>query len=157
MPLRRSTWATPKRTPPSWPPPGLPFTKGWISRANDYIVGWTTTEAWASWEINVAFPGTYEIALKYRCPAADVGAEVEAAVGGQRLTGRITRPMDTPPPPSRDRVPRKIGEVFDLEWALLPLGTIKLDQGRKQLTVKALTKPGKIVMDLEAVMVRKTD
>jgi hypothetical protein len=50
----------------------------------------------------------------------------------------------------QDRVSRD-GESLVKEFAPLDLGTIKLDAGRGTLTLRALSMPGKHVMDVRGV------
>lgn len=125
---------------------------GW---ANDWVTNWTSTDAWPYWEVDVVRAGRYEITLMYTCPEPDVGAQLLVEVGGQRIEGVIEKAHDPDPLPSPDRVKRK--EVYEKVWAPLTLGTVTIPKGRTRLYVKALTRPGKAVMDLKAVRVRKVD
>jgi len=47
--------------------------------------------------------------------------------------------------------------VYEKVWAPLTLGTLALEKGRTQLVVKALTRPGKAVMELKAVRLRRVE
>ena len=123
---------------------------GW---ANDWITNWSSLQAYPRWEVEVTRPGRYKITLLYICPPDDVGAEVQVEVAGRQLTGRIPRPHAPDALPSPDRVPRK--EVYEKSWAPLPLGEVSLPAGRTQLLVRALSKPGRQVMDLKAVRIRR--
>ena len=125
---------------------------GW---ANDWITNWTVTDAHPWWEVEVVRPGKYEIALMYTCAKENVGAKVRVEVGGQNVEGVVDRAHEPDPIPSPDRIPR--GEVYEKVWAPLTLGAVNLNKGRTRLAVKALTKPGKTVMDLKAVRVRRLD
>jgi len=124
---------------------------GW---ANDYITNWTSTQAFPFWEIDIVKQGTYEITLMYVCAQENIGAKVGLEIGTAKIEGVVRIPHDPADIPSPDRVERK--EVFEKVWAPLRLGTVKLDKGRSRLVVRALTKPGKTVMDLKAVHVRYT-
>ena len=125
---------------------------GW---ANDWVTNWTSTDAYPYWEVDVVRGGRYEITLMYVCPEEDVGAKVCVEVGGKRVEGVIQKPHDPDPIPSPDRVPR--GEVYEKVWAPLTLGEVTLRKGRTRLYVRALTKPGKAVVDLKSVRVRSVD
>ena len=125
---------------------------GW---ANDWITNWTNTAAYPFWEIEVVQPGRYEITLMYVCPKQDIGAKLHVEIGGKYLDGQIKNAHDPQPIPSPDRVPRK--EVYEKVWAPLKLGTVTLQKGRTRFCVKALTKPGRTVMDLKAVHISRLD
>jgi len=122
--------------------------KGW---ANDWITNWTSTDDSVTWDIDIVRPGTYALSLLYTCPAEDVGAELAIEVGDQRLTVTITKPHNPNPIPSPDRVERK--EVYEKEWAELPIGQLQLPTGRATVTVRATKIPGKTALDLKAVQV----
>ncbi len=123
---------------------------GW---ANDWITNWTDTEAYPYWEVEVVQDGEYEISLMYVCPEEDLGAKVRVEIGDQSIEGIVSKAHDPDPIPSPDRIPR--GEVFEKIWAPLKLGTVHLSKGRTQLRVRALTRPGKMVMDLKAVVIQQ--
>lgn len=125
---------------------------GW---ANDWIANWTSTDAYPYWELDVVRSGLYEISLMYVCPREDVGSRIRVEVGSQSLEGVVRLPHDPQPLPSPDRVPRK--EVHEKVWATLTVGKLELGNARTRLCVKAIAKPGKAVMDLKAVHVRRID
>ena len=74
-------------------------------------------------------------------------------VGDAQVEGVVKPAHDPEFIPSPDRIPRK--EVYEKVWKPLELGTIALHEGRYQLKVKAVTKPGGQVMELKAVRLRK--
>ena len=55
--------------------------------------------------------------------------------------------------PNHNRVDNT--HYIDLAWADLPMGQANLEKGRARLTVKALSKPGKAVMQLKSVSLRR--
>lgn len=125
---------------------------GW---ANDWIANWTSTDAYPYWDLDVVRGGLYEITLMYVCPKEDVGSRICVEVGNQFLQAVVRLPHDPQPLRSPDRVPRK--EVYEKIWAPLTVGKIELRNGRTRLCVKALAKPGKAVMDLKGVQVKRID
>jgi len=128
--------------------------KGKAGWANDWLTNWTSTDDAIWWELDVVRPGRFDVALRYTSPAKDVGARVRVGAGAARVEGVVERAHDPAPLPSPDRVPR--GEVYEKVWASLELGALELPQGRTRLLVKALTKPGASVMDLKAVVLRRS-
>lgn len=129
---------------------GYVGSSGW---ANDWVTGWTDAEAFPYWEAEVVSPGEYDFSLLYCCPEECVGTRLALDICGKRLEGEITRAHDPEPIPSPDLIPRK--EVYEKEWAELPMGSLTLGECRTRIAVKALTKPGGTVMELKAVRVRK--
>ena len=125
---------------------------GW---ANDWITNWTDTDSYVYWDVDVVRDGTFEITLMYVCPKGDVGSKVRVEIGHQSVEGVIAKPHDPEPVAGHDRVRRK--EVCEKTWAPLALGAVKLRKGRTKLAVKAITKPGRSVMDLKAVRVQRAD
>ncbi|MFC2077083.1 hypothetical protein ACFLT7_08375, partial [candidate division KSB1 bacterium] len=123
---------------------------GW---ANDWVTGWTDTESSVSWDIDIVRTGSYEITLWYVCPAEDIGSRVRVEVGSGSVEGKIVKAHNPPALPSPDRS-RRI-EVYEKVWAPLKLGVLELRPGKTRLTVKALSKPGKMVMDLKSVRIRR--
>ena len=104
--------------------------------------------------LEIATAGKYEATVFYTCPAADAGSKVELSLGGSRVEKIISEPHD---PPlyggNHDRAPRG-GESFVKDFKPLPLGSFDLKPGRGLLTLKALSVPGKQVMDVRLVLLK---
>jgi arylsulfatase A len=122
---------------------------------NNWLAGWTRLDASVTWDLEVVHAGPYEATLKYICPKEDVGSKVRVEAGGASVEGVIDKAQEPNFVPSPDRVPR--AEVYERQWALKTLGTLRLPKGSTKLTIKALTKPGKAVMDLKALLLRRLD
>ncbi len=122
-----------------------------------FFTAWSSPDDRITWDVEVASPGRYAVVLYYTCPEADVGSDLELTFNGQSLQGKVTEPFD---PPLRgaehDRVPRH-GESYVKDFRPLPLGTISLEPGRGPLTLRALTVPGRHVLDLRAVSLTLLD
>lgn len=97
---------------------------------------WTRSDDWASWEFQLARPGSFRVEILQGCGTGSGGSEVEFAVGEQKLA--IT-----------------VEETGGFQnFVRREIGTIKLDQpGRHTLTVKPRKKPGVAVMDLREVRI----
>ena len=121
--------------------------------AHDWIDGWTRAGDSVWWEIDVAHAGKYEISIQYACPASDVGAGVAVTAGKAELSGKIEKATAMEFLPNHNRVDNT--HYIDLAWADLPMGQANLEKGRARLTVKALSKPGKAVMQLKSVSLRR--
>ena len=123
---------------------------GW---ANDWVDNWTDTGAYPYWPVDVLVAGEYEVTLMYACPPADVGAKIRVECGKGAVEGKITSPHDPKPIHSPDRIKRK--EVYEKVWAPLKMGKIALDKGVGKFIVRAVSKPGKQVMQLKAVRLER--
>jgi arylsulfatase A-like enzyme len=122
---------------------------GW---ANDWITNWSDINAYPYWEVEVVAEGQYELGIQYVCSKENVGAQFAIEIGGQKVTGKIEKAHDPEPIHSPDWVERK--EVYEKVWQPLTVGTVPLSVGQTRLVVRALSKPGKTVMDLKAVTVK---
>jgi hypothetical protein len=120
-----------------------------------YFTNWTSPDDRITWDVEVGQPGRYEAVIYYTCPAADIGSTVELALGDAKVQSRITAAHD---PPlygiEHDRIPRR-GESFMKDFKPLSLGSMDLKSGRGQLTLRALSVPGKQVMDVRYVVLTR--
>ena len=117
-----------------------------------YFVNWKTATDSMTWDIAVNTTGSYDVTILYTCPVADVGATVELSFNGSKLAGKVAPGWDPPLYTNQDTIPRPAGESKMKEFRPLSLGTIKLEQGRGALTLRALEIPGQSVMDVRQVM-----
>jgi arylsulfatase A-like enzyme len=118
---------------------------------NAWLTNWTNAEATVTWELDVVQAGRYEVQLQYLSPKP-AGARVQVSVAGSAAAATVPgtdyRQINSP-----DRVPRT--EVYEMQWATLPVGTLTLPQGRVKLTLQALKKPGEVVMDLKSLSLKR--
>ena len=113
-----------------------------------FFTHWTSPADSITWDIEVATAGRYEAVLYYTCPATDVGSTIELSFGDRRMTARVTEPHDPPLcGAENDRVPRH-HESYVKEFRPLRLGMLDLTPGRSLLRLRALTVPGRQVMDV---------
>ena len=95
---------------------------------------WVRTEDWAEWQFEISKPGEFSVEVMQGCGNGSGGAEVEWAVGDQKLMMTVQETGGF-----QNFLPRRIG-------------SIRIDQpGRYTLTVKPKTKPGGAVMDVRQV------
>jgi arylsulfatase A-like enzyme len=119
---------------------------------SSWVTGWTDHHAHIYWDIDVATAGRYEVTLMYTCAQEDVGSEIELRFGDSVLKGKIAEAYDPPLIDSPDRVERQ--ESYEKPFKPLKLGVLELTQGRGKLILRALSKPGRQVMDLRALKLR---
>lgn len=98
---------------------------------------WVNKDDYITWEFEVTKPGTFTVELTQGCGKGSGGAEVELSVGESKTTHTV---KDT-------------GGFQAFEK--LPAGQLVIEKaGRHTLTVKAKTKPGPAVMDLQQVVLK---
>ena len=133
--------------------------KGGIERStkypNDsYFTNWTSVDGRINWECIVGRSGTYKVELFYTCPASDIGSTVELSFNGNKLVGKITEPHDPPlVGMERDRVKRR--ESYTKDFKRMTLGEIQLEEGSGTLTLRAISIPGRQVMDLRTLLLTR--
>lgn len=115
-----------------------------------YFANWTSPDDSMTWDIEVHTAGNYEVAIHYTCPSADAGSTIELSFKDSKVTGTVAPAWDPPLIDNQDRVPRK-GESYLKEFRRLSLGTMRLEQGRGLLTLRALKVAGKTVMDVRLI------
>ncbi|HET6575163.1 MAG TPA: sulfatase-like hydrolase/transferase [Fimbriiglobus sp.] len=98
---------------------------------------WTKADDYATWEFELAKPGTFTVEVLQGCGKGSGGSEVEVSVGGSKLTFTV---KDT--------------GGFQ-KFVAREVGTLRIAKpGRHTLTVRALRKPGLAVMDLRQVVLK---
>lgn len=116
-----------------------------------YFVDWTSLDDRLVWNVRVQTPGEYRVVIDYTCPVPDAGSLIELSLGDSRLTGRVQPGWDPPLYTNQDTLPRPPGESQMKEFRPLDLGTIRLESGSGELTLRALEIPGGYVMDVRRV------
>jgi hypothetical protein len=123
---------------------------------SSFFTGWTNTSDRITWDVEVGQSGTYEVEIFYTCAVKDVGSTIEISFRDSHLRGDVTEPHD---PPLRgaehDRVPR--GESYVKDFRPMKLGTIRLEKGRSELTLRALNILGSQVMDVQLLLLTRKD
>lgn len=105
----------------------------------DTLGYWTRVDDWAEWAFELPGPGRYRVEALQGAGKGSGGAEVEVAIGGERLVMTVE---DTGG--FQNFVRRTLGEV-------------RLAAGRHALQVRPRTRPGVAVMDLREVRLVKLD
>lgn len=117
-----------------------------------FFENWTNPSDSITWDVEVATAGRYEVVVHYTCPQTDIGSTVELSFRDRRLHGKVSQAND---PPLRgaehDRVKRQ-GESYVKEFAPLKLGVVEWPSGRGVMTLRAVSVPGKHVMDVRSVV-----
>ncbi len=116
-----------------------------------YFVNWTSLDDRLVWRLGVHTSGRYEVSLDYTCPDQDAGSTVELSFNGSQLSGKVGPGWDPPLYTNQDTIPRHHGESQMKEFRSLKLGEVDLRAGEGEMLLRALSIPGKSVMDLRRV------
>src|SRR5207244_3936218 len=116
-----------------------------------YFVNWTNKDDTMTWDVDVHTTGDYLVNILYTCPEADSGATIELSLANSKLAGKVSPGWDPPLYTNQDTIPRTSGESQMKDFHSLALGTMRLEQGRGLLTLRALDIPGKSVMDVRTI------
>ena len=123
---------------------------GW---AHDWLVHWSRPQDSVWWDVDVKEASAYEAVLYYTCPEADIGSTLQLATGTDQATATVEQGFDPEYIPSPDRIPRK--EVYEKEWAPLPLGTVRLAPGQQRLVLRAIDIPHQQALELKNITLTK--
>ncbi|MEQ9289457.1 MAG: arylsulfatase [Cyclobacteriaceae bacterium] len=134
---------------------------GNITRSNrwpncSFFTNWSSVDDYISWEVEVLERGAFEVGLYYTCTESDIGATVELKFGSDSLQTQI---QDAHDPPlfgmENDRVERM--ESYVKDFKRLDMGTIHLEKGNGQMTLRAVDIPGSTAMDFRLLMLKRVD
>lgn len=103
----------------------------------DTIDGWSNPGETATWRLQVAAPGDYEVILSYGCSPQNAGGKVALRVGEESLQHVVRR---TP-----------TGNVFRRDR----VGTISLESGPAELVAEAVETNGGELMRLNRIWLRR--
>jgi arylsulfatase A-like enzyme len=132
---------------------------GGIVRSNQFpnssfFTNWKLLSDKITWPIEVIEDGEFEVDIYYTCPHGDEGSDIKLSFGNRSLISRIIEPHD---PPligmENDRVERR--ESYEKDFRLLRAGVIRLEKGEGELTLQALSIPGKEVMDFRNLVLTR--
>ncbi|WP_114750242.1 arylsulfatase [Pleomorphovibrio marinus] len=133
---------------------GIPH--GGIQRSNQFpndsfFTHWTSKNDSITWHVEVLRSGEYEVEAYFTCPEDQVGSKVRLTGGDGSLEFKVDAAHD---PPLRgmenDRVERM--ESYVKDFKTMKLGSIQLEEGRNQLTLRAVDIPNGEVMDLRTLV-----
>ena len=121
-----------------------------------FFTHWTNADDKITWDIEVATAGRYEAVIYYTCAKEDLGSTVELCFGQGRVRAKVTEAHDPPlVGKAHDRTPR--GESYVKDFKPLRLGTMRLNAGRGDLTLRAVDIPGRAVIDVRYVVLALLD
>ena len=115
--------------------PGLRY--GYDKLIRDKITGWEDSNDFIRWHLDVEREGRYEVILQYGCGGSDAGSRIRIASGDARVEFVVE--------------PTSAVDV----WRTQGVGFLDLKPGLTTMEIRVLSKPGKSVMDLHEVRLRR--
>lgn len=109
--------------------------KGKYGWANDWIINWINTNDSISWQLNIANAGSYTFSLLYACTPSQTGSVIQLHTNNGLLERHVNEAHKADTIFSPDRVARK--EVYERNWGELQMGTVQLQPGAQNISLKA--------------------
>jgi len=117
-----------------------------------YFTNWKTTDDKMTWSVEILAGGNFEVEMYYACPESDIGTEIELTLGTSSLRATITESNDPPTVGAEhDRVPRTT-QSFVKDFRPMKLGTVHLQQGQGELTLRATKLVGDNALEMRLLM-----
>ena len=133
---------------------------GNIERSNkfpncSFFRNWISVDDKITWQAEVGQTGDYEVELHYACPAADVGSRIELNFNDKNKLEAVISEAHDPPIRGGENDRFKRAESYVKDFKAINIGTIHLEKGTGTLTLKALEKPGKQVMEFRLLVLKR--
>ena len=134
---------------------------GTIERSNrfpnsSFFRHWTSPQDSITWDVEVVTPGRYRATVYYTMAEGNAGAELALRFRGHSARRTVTTVHDPPlVGKARDRIPRQ--ESYVKDFRPLDLGTLRLEDGRDPLVLRAPEIPGRAAVDVRWVELRRVE
>jgi len=132
---------------------------GGLKRSNrfpncSYFTNWKKPGDKLTWNVEVGATGHFAVELQFAVPVGSEGALLELSHNGNRLRYTIEQPHEVPARGmENDRAPRKNSYVKDFKS--VNMGTLLLEKGKGELTLRALKIPGKEALEFRLLMLKR--
>ncbi len=126
---------------------------GW---AHDWIDFWTSTDAYAEWNIDILEEGNYQITLSYNCDAENIGTVLTISAGQAQLVTEIDEAFVSEKHASFDRIKRS-QEAPTKSWAKHQAGILHLKKGETTLQVKTQKLVGQQSIELKDIQLTQIE
>lgn len=121
---------------------------------NTFFTNWISVKDSVTWDIEVLEAGEFEVKLYYTMKPENSGVAVQISHGHSKLLTKITEAHDPPlTGMENDRDPRTESYVKDFKSKII--GIIKLQKGRRIMSLKLPHMDGKAGIDVRLLMFRK--
>jgi len=124
--------------------PNQSHTENWI-RNGDSIL----------WTLNINTKGTYRVEMQYGCPAGETGSLMSLINGADQVIFKISEPFESSVLPERDYVKRS--ESVERTWSWMDVGTIKLNEGKEEISLKLVNKSHEEAGLIKSLKFTRTD
>ena len=121
-----------------------------------FFSGWTSTDDHITWDTEVLTAGDYHVDLYYTCRAENVGCVMELSHGENHISGPITEAHDPPLVGAEEDYDQRT-ESLVKDFKPHRLGTIRLEPGRRDLTLRATEIPGDAAIDFRLLMLTRAE
>jgi len=122
-----------------------------------FFENWTSTDDRITWDVEVATSGKYEAVVYFTCAKKDVGSTIELSLNEAKLKAKVDTVYDPPLHGKENDRSDRGSESYVKEFKPWSLGTMELEKGRGQLTLRALDVAGSSVMDVRYVVLTLKD
>jgi arylsulfatase A len=123
--------------------------------ANDWLTGWTNASDKISFDLDVVRGGSFEVELGYACSEENAGAKIRVSAGKSSVEKTVTAARaERIPLPHRDGGK---DTYINRDWGKLKLGKLHLKPGPATLTIEALSQPGKEILELKHVQLKRIE
>ncbi len=124
---------------------------GWC---NDWFTNWTSPADTMYWNLNVVADGSYQVSLKYACPATSVGIPITIQANNKHLDSSIRKAFSSEFVDDYEQVDRLV-EADEQTWATQELGVISLNKGTQRLKLFASHQQASSLADVKAIILEK--
>lgn len=122
-----------------------------------YLTNWKSVDDRIVWPADVRQPGLYRAEIYYACKKENVGVELELALGGNKVTGKVIEAHDPPARGDEHDLVSRDSESLVKDWKVMTLGNIQLDHGEQELALRATSIPGTEAIEFRQLTLRLID
>jgi len=108
--------------------------KGGTGWANDWIIGFTSSDDSCYWEIDVNIPGEYRVYGEFAISEQHIPTKILISNNLTSIIQEINKEYHAPLIKSPDRVER--GEVYERIWKRIEMGKLELSQGKQYISIR---------------------
>jgi len=123
--------------------------KGVAGWANDWIIGFASSEDSCYWEMDVIIPGDYRISAELAISEHNIPQKILISNNFSSVINEINKEYLAPVIKSPDRVERI--EVFERIWQKVDMGFLKLQEGKQLISIRLPEIRGACDLELKAI------
>lgn len=120
---------------------------------NSFFTHWTDPADSITWDITVKTAGQYNATVHYTCASGNEGVRVTAQIDDGDATSAVVKDVFDPPLYDKSKERVLPSHYFVKDFRPLKLGTLKLNQGRQTLRLKASNFQGTAAIDVHSIVI----